>query len=138
MNFVRGYYNESLTTELALTVPITANANPKPYTSKQILTLPIAIEVDCDLYGATRDVLFWLFENKLVVPGATWFYYDDWLAGGEPKAHDEITQHYNATWTFVAPTSRDVKLNWAVALLRGYDIPNSGTRGTATGSSYEL
>lgn len=62
------------------------------------------IDIDCDLYSSTIDVLEFVVQNGILVPG-TYIYYDDWggtegwqdCLDGESRAHKEITEKYNIT-----------------------------------------
>lgn len=60
------------------------------------------IDVDCDLYASTVDVLEFVIQNGIMVPG-TYLFYDDWGGtegwkdglDGESRAHKEIMGKYN-------------------------------------------
>lgn len=81
VQFVRGYYNESLNDELA------AIARPALY-----------VDIHCDLYSSAYTALDWMFRNRLIVPG-TLIGYDDWAQGGpdgEQRAHREVMSKYGA------------------------------------------
>lgn len=81
VRLVGGFYNESLTPQLAR------------------LALPAAyVDIDCDLYVSTVDVLRWLCEHRLLRVGSV-IGYDDWfetplLAGGESRAHHQAAHRY--------------------------------------------
>ena len=100
---VRGFYNDSLTPELA----------------SQMLPAAI-VDVDSDIYISAVQALDWLFANKLVRVG-TIVSYDDWMDyactlrkegaklvvpgifdGGEPKAHYEIASKYSVDFRCLA------------------------------------
>jgi len=64
---------------------------------------PAAIlDIDCDLYSSTYEVLDFMATNSLIKPG-TIIIYDDWggspgyitQADGESRAHKEICEKYN-------------------------------------------
>jgi len=89
-NFIQGFYNMSLTTEL----PVHLAMRPALY-----------VDIDCDLYVSTYQALDWLFSNKLIVPG-TLIGYDDWCltnlgTAGESRAHNEIAQKYKVKFRCV-------------------------------------
>ena len=77
---VPGFYNVSLTAELARGAP------PAAY-----------VDINCDLYVSTRQALGWLFEHKIARAG-TLISYDDWyevpLGHGESLAHLEVSRQY--------------------------------------------
>jgi hypothetical protein len=58
------------------------------------------INIDCDLYTSTIEVLDFIFRNKLFVPNKTIIRYDDWANNnmeyltGQSKAHSEMTKKY--------------------------------------------
>jgi len=57
------------------------------------------VDIDADLYKSTFEVLDFLFEHKLIVPG-TLIGYDDWgdtelWTAGESMAHKDILKKYN-------------------------------------------
>ena len=90
VTFVKGFFNESLTSGLA------RGLRPAAY-----------IDVDVDLFISTKQLLMWIFENQLAAPG-TIIGYDDWwlnacsrggdrespLDSGEGKAHAEIAEEF--------------------------------------------
>jgi hypothetical protein len=59
------------------------------------------IDIDCDIYTSTLQVLEFIFKNKLYVNGKTIIRYDDWANNnmeyqtGQSKAHLDITKKYN-------------------------------------------
>ena len=83
-----GYYSQSLTAELAR------------------LAQPVAyVDINCDLYLSTSQVLDWLLHNRLLRAGSL-VGYDDWfetpfLMGGESMAHWEATYRYKLHFEFV-------------------------------------
>ena len=88
VDFVRGFFNESLTAELATSM------KPAMY-----------IDIDTDLYIGAKQALAWMFENKLVVPG-TFIGYDDWSntplwTAGESRAHAEVAREFNVRFELV-------------------------------------
>ena len=80
IRLVPGFYNESLTDELA------ANAPTALY-----------VDINCDLYISTLQALDWLFRHRIARSG-TLISYDDWyevpLHNGESLAHEEIAVKY--------------------------------------------
>ena len=85
VRWVPGYYNESLTPALAV------QSRMRP---------ALFVDIDCDLYSSSYQVLDWMFANELIVPG-TVVGYDDWASGrdfGEKRSHHEMVQKYNATF----------------------------------------
>lgn len=86
VRWVVGYYNETLTPDLASRVA------PALY-----------VDMDCDLYSSAKAALDWLFQNRLLVPGSV-VGYDDWLQGGRhgvQRAHAEAASQYNASFRSV-------------------------------------
>lgn len=76
VEFVRGFFNESLTEATFKMLPF----RPALY-----------VDIDVDLYSSTVQVLEWLLTSQILVPG-TVIYYDDWMSGGvlgNKKAHQE-------------------------------------------------
>jgi len=76
VEFVRGFFNESLTEATFRLLPF----RPALY-----------VDIDVDLYSSTVQVLEWLLTSQILVPG-TVIYYDDWISGGRQgnqKAHQE-------------------------------------------------
>lgn len=103
---VRGFYNETLTAELAATMAADGPAT--------------IVDVDSDIYISAVQALDWLFANRLVRVG-TLITYDDFMdyactrkiesghlvipdvfEAGEPKAHREISQKYAVDFRCVA------------------------------------
>ena len=85
VRWVRGFFNDSLTSELA------KQKNMQP---------ALFVDVDCDLYTSAHEALDWMFQNRLIAPGAI-VGYDDWKVGGdsgEKRAHQEVAARYNATF----------------------------------------
>ena len=84
VQLVPGFYNESLTNDLA------KKMRPALY-----------VDVDCDLYSSTVTALVWLFDHGLVQVG-TVIGYDDWAQGGisdgEQRAHAEVKERYGVTF----------------------------------------
>lgn len=92
MEFVVGYFNESL---------------PKLDVSKM---RPAAyLDIDVDLYCSTMDLMTWMLDNKLIVPG-TIIYYDDWGSttgvAGESRAHRELCAEYKMKCQLLHQTNR--------------------------------
>lgn len=61
------------------------------------------VDVDCDLYGSTRDALRFMLQHDLIQPG-TLIGYDDWgdselLDGGESRAHRDIVAEFGVAVT---------------------------------------
>ena len=84
---IRGFFSESLTPSLA------ASRGMKP---------ALLVDVDVDLYISAYQCLDWMFTHRLIVPG-TVVYYDDVSivkadAGGELKAHEELTAKWKVEW----------------------------------------
>lgn len=106
IDFVEGYYNESLTESLHV----------------QRGMLPaLFVDVDCDLFVSSHQALDWMFDKGLIRPG-TLIGYDDWFAVmctegivdkspldlGEGRAHAKITAKYNVRFVCVAGPCLDV------------------------------
>lgn len=93
VQFVRGYYNESCTTELAVRM--------RP---------ALFVDIDVDLYISTVQAMSFLLENKLLVVGSL-VGYDDWpaggRAGGEQRAHREITRKFGLQWRNIVPHCKE-------------------------------
>ncbi|CAE7820071.1 unnamed protein product [Symbiodinium sp. CCMP2456] len=80
-NFIRGFYNESLTAATFRLLPF----RPALY-----------VDIDVDLYSSTYQALEWLAQFGLLVPG-TIIGYDDWVTGGEngeQRAHKDILEKF--------------------------------------------
>jgi len=62
----------------------------------------IYVDIDCDIYSSTYEVLNFMVKNNLIVKG-TIIGYDDWggtkgwreMKDGESRAHKEIQEKYN-------------------------------------------
>lgn len=85
---VGGFYNDSLTPQLA------RQALPAAY-----------VDVDCDLYVSTADVLRWLCEHRLLRVGSV-VGYDDWyetpfLRGGESRAHYDAAHRFRIEFVHI-------------------------------------
>lgn len=79
VRWVKGFYNESLTRDLARQ----RGMRPASY-----------VDIDADLYTSSAQALEWLVASGLIVAG-TVIGYDDWsfsdqANGGEKRAHEEI------------------------------------------------
>lgn len=76
---------------------------------KYKLEPPSYIDIDVDLYTSAKEVLTFLFKNKLVDKG-TLIGYDDWggvqgwenSAAGESRAHKEIQEEFNVDFELLA------------------------------------
>jgi len=82
VQFVRVFYNESLTATLA---------------RDRHMRRALYVEIDCDLYTSSLQALDWMLANKLIVEH-TILGYDDWITGGaegEQKAHAEVFAKYH-------------------------------------------
>ena len=82
VEFVRGFYDDSLTPSLAADLQMRA---------------AIFVMIDCDLYASAFAALDWMASNKLIVNG-TLLCYNDWGAGGadgERRAHEEMVARHN-------------------------------------------
>ena len=103
-SFVVGFYNQSLTTKLAMTRPF------QP---------ALLVDVDVDLYTSAMDCLRWMLRNRLLIPGS-YVRYDDWRKRyqnwGEAPAHHALTREHNITWINVAGTKE-----WKVLAIGDYD-----------------
>ena len=90
VQFVRGFYNESLTPSLA---------------AARGMAPAIYVDIDVDQYVPAKQVLSWLFREHLAVAG-TFIGYDDfgstrlWTAG-ESRAHEEIAAEYKVEFEHV-------------------------------------
>jgi len=79
VGFIRGFYNESLTPQIA--------RGMRP---------ALFVMIDCDLYLSTLTALDWLCRHRLIVNG-TLIVYNDWDpggTGGERRAHNEVAARY--------------------------------------------
>ena len=84
---IKGFFSDSLTPTLK------AEKKMKP---------ALLIDVDVDLYISCVQCMEWMLQQGLMVAG-TVVYYDDVSivkadAGGELKAHEELTAKYNIKW----------------------------------------
>jgi hypothetical protein len=83
---VKGFYDETLKDSLI---------------QEENLKLPLFINIDCDLYTSTNQVLDFIFRNNLFIPNKTIIRYDDWAndkneySTGQSKSHIEMTKKYN-------------------------------------------
>jgi hypothetical protein len=87
LKLIQGYYSQSLRKSLVKS----ENMQPASF-----------VDIDCDLYTSTKQVLRFMFGNKLIVPG-TIIYFDDWGAtleyqGGESLAWAEIVAKYDVRY----------------------------------------
>ncbi len=71
------------------------------------------VNIDVDLYISAKQVLEFLFQNKLLANGAI-IRYDDWTmrnveegVGGESKAHNEIVKKYHANFELIRKSATD-------------------------------
>lgn len=82
---VPGFFNESLTNELA------EEAKPAWY-----------VDINADRYDSTMQALTWLFANKIIQPG-TLIMYDDWqntpFGMGESGAHMDIAKQFKVSFS---------------------------------------
>ena len=103
LTFVPGYYNVSLTDELART---------------HAFQPALLVDVDVDLHSSTMQCMSWLLAHRLLVPGS-FVRYDDWRASwqqyGEGKAHRELTLRHNITWRCLSGTKE-----WEVLAIGSY------------------
>ena len=136
VEFVAGFYNESLTPGLAQH----RGMKPAKY-----------VDIDVDLYGSAREALAFLFKEKLIIPG-TVIGYDDWWAHtcdeelsvplsdsplkfGGARAHLEMTRIYNVTFICMAgsclPPSfgRNCQAMNPVFLVESINNPRGGDSG---------
>ena len=102
VTLIGGYFNE------------TCNVHTmKRYSMKPALY----VDMDADIYLSAIQSLDWMLASKLIVPG-TILRYDDWPkrnatrgphAGtnfyGQARAHYELSEKYDVTWSLVAKTS---------------------------------
>lgn len=116
IGFVGGFYNESLP-------PISTPQSVHELGMRQAMY----VDIDCDYYESTAQVLHWLFATGLAGPG-TVIGYDDWWVGhcerpaldplefGEGRGHAEVTQKYGVVFECVAGACRDPSLHsWPAA-----------------------
>jgi hypothetical protein len=79
IQYIEGFFNESLTDELA---------------NKMKSTPPSLLHIDCDLYSSAITVLKWL--DKITLPGAIYFFDDIWRYHGHPDAGElKAIKEYN-------------------------------------------
>jgi hypothetical protein len=77
------------------------------------LKLPIFINIYCDIYTSTIQVLEFIFKNKLYINGKTIIRYDDWANNdmeyktGQSLAHKEMTTKYNINCRLLLKHSRN-------------------------------
>lgn len=86
VDFVAGYYNQSLTSTLRQT----RDMRPALY-----------VDIDCDLYISTAQALQWMQRSGLLEPAVTIIGYDDWFSGGlggERRAHTELASRHNLSF----------------------------------------
>lgn len=105
LKLIEGFYKDSLNLKLIKT------ENLQPFSF---------VEIDCDLYISTKEVLEFLFANNLILNGTVLFF-DDWadglkINGGEPKAFFEMTSAYKINWREINQDSSPD--NFAVELLK--------------------
>lgn len=93
VEIVKGFYDQTLTPALV------TRLNLKP---------ALFIDIDADLYISTRQLLEFMTENHLIVPG-TILYYDDWggipeYTGGESLAHAVWVKNHGAVCELLCDT----------------------------------
>ena len=97
VQLVPGFYNDSLTSELA------GRARAAAY-----------IDINCDLYISSMQAMDWLFAGRLVQPGSI-VMYDDWFNTpfnhGESRVHLEIAQKYQVAFRLLFRCSGDSQNN---------------------------
>ena len=86
LSFISGFYDDVLTKDLAKSM------KPASY-----------VDIDCDLYSSTVDILTWMLTNKLICKH-TVIYFDDWgstqeYKGGESLAWKEAVEKYGIKYT---------------------------------------
>jgi hypothetical protein len=84
LRLIDGFFEESLNDDLIM---------------REGLKPASFIDVDVDLHKSTKTALWWMFDNKLIVPG-TMIYFDDWgstteYEGGESLAWCETVNKYD-------------------------------------------
>lgn len=149
VEFVAGFFNESLTHSLATT---------------RHIQQAFLLDMDADLYVSTYQALDWVFSNGLIMPGTLIAYDDFWvnvcviserakkmqlnpLNAGEGLAHKRISEKYGVRFVCVAGSCQRPSLkqpyvdgegcsshnSWAsVFMVAGFDGPNHGFALTAT------
>lgn len=93
VHFVRGYFNESLTADLA---------------QQRAMRPALWVDLDVDQYGSTVQAVDWLVASGLLVPG-TYVSYDDFEdsvdtsppGGAVALAHRDLTEKYGILWRHV-------------------------------------
>lgn len=134
---IPGYFNQSLTSTLARTKAMrpavyvdivraaasdTRKNAHRPHRLGAVLHLSEAdpsplrascfLKQDSDLYVSAKEALFWLFSQRLLVPGSVVGYDDYWAmscaandtdveAHGEARAHLQASRHFGARWRCV-------------------------------------
>lgn len=84
--FFKGFYNKTLNESII-----------------DQLKPPLLINIDCDIYTSTAQVLEFIFKNKMYVKNKTIIRYDDWAnknqeyQTGQSLAHKDMTEKYNVT-----------------------------------------
>ena len=94
---VPGFFNESLTSELASNMPKAS-----------------FVDIDVDIYSSTFEALDWLAKHSLI-GSETVISYDDWggtpghkkMLDGESRAHREVSENYGLYWDKLVATSDD-------------------------------
>jgi len=84
------------------------------------LKLPLFINIDCDIYTSTNQVLDFIFRNKLYIPNKTIIRYDDWANNnnefetGQSKSHKEMVEKYNIDMELLLKHSynKDPEATW--------------------------
>jgi hypothetical protein len=110
LDFVIGFYNDSLTDDLVSTLNLGKAA---------------LVDIDCDIYTSAKECLSWLFRNDLVDTG-TYVAYDDWggtpgyrdFADGESRAHREISEEFGVEWELIATHTDHVEDSQVLFRLR--------------------
>jgi len=114
VHWVTGFFNESLTPQLART-----------------MAPALLVDADADLYSSTVQSLGWMCAHRLLVRG-TVIYYDDWAAGGphgQQRAHAEIASAFNVSFERVPVIAtsvlgrRELQLGDRVAVFQVRDTP---------------
>ena len=87
LKFIPGFYSEVLN---------------KKFKKDNNLKVAAYIDIDVDLYSSTKDILEFMFENRLIARG-TVIYFDDWGASeeyvsGESLAWKKATEKYNVKY----------------------------------------
>ena len=90
VQWVRGYYEHSLTSRLA---------------KEKGMRPALYVDLDCDLYSSTELALDFLARHRLLVAG-TILGYDDWTTGGpggQQRAHAEVAAKYGIVLRMLRP-----------------------------------